>query len=91
MVDSTFAPDDAMSEDAEVLVVFVEENNNSLLGLDVSGNEDWEAGLSFFGVEGKTKIVEPEGYEAIRDDGTDCSCSRMSYREWLEKKVTGHS
>jgi hypothetical protein len=34
-IDTALAADDAVREDAEVLVVLIEENNESFLGLDV--------------------------------------------------------
>jgi hypothetical protein len=79
LVDSAFAADDAVREDAEVLIVFVEEDDDSLFGLDVGGDEDWEVGLGFFGVEGQTNLVETERGEAIGDDGADCFCLEVSY------------
>jgi hypothetical protein len=78
-IDPTSAADDAMSEYAEVLIVLVEEDDDSLLSLDVGGDEDGEVGLGFFGTEGETDLVEVEGSEAVGNDVADCFCEEVSF------------
>lgn len=73
-IDSTLAADNAVGEDAEVLVVFIEENDNSLLHADVGRDEDRDMGIVFLGIERETELGEVEGSEAVGNDSANCFC-----------------
>ena len=79
-IDSALAADDAVREDAEILVVLVEEDDDAFLGLNICRNEDWDIGIGFFGIEGESDLGEAEGGEAVRDDSADCFCLKL--RDW---------
>jgi hypothetical protein len=55
-IDSSFAADDTVGEDSEVLIVLVEEDDDPLLSLEVGGHEDGEVWFIFFPVERKTDL-----------------------------------
>jgi hypothetical protein len=78
-VDTAFTADNAVGEDAEVLVVFVEEDDNSLRRLDVGRDEDRDMGIGFLGIEGKTDLGEVEGSEAVGDDSANRFCEDVRF------------
>lgn len=61
-----------MGEDAEVLGVFIEEDYNTFLALQIGGYEDGEAGGSWWGVEGEEDLFKTMVDETVTDYGTDC-------------------
>lgn len=63
-----------MGEDTKVILVLVEENDDSFLGLEIGGNEDGDIGGGFWGVEGEAYFGEVVGGEAIGDNFADCFC-----------------
>lgn len=75
-VDSAWAADDAVGEDAEVIFVLIEEYDDAFLGLDVGRDEDREVWGCFCGVEWEAGFGEAEGGETVGDDVSDCFCWR---------------
>lgn len=74
-IDSILAADDSVREYSEILVTLVEEDDDSFLGVDVGGDEDWDMGFGLRGIEGKADFVEAEGSEAVGDEGADYFCT----------------
>lgn len=60
-----------MGKDTEILVVFVEEDDDPLLGLEVGGDKDGQVWFSFASAEGKSDDLKAKVDEAIGDDTAD--------------------
>lgn len=58
--------------------MFVEENDDLLLLLEVGRDEDWQVGLDFFGAKWKADIDESKTFEAFVDNTANSICDNVS-------------
>lgn len=92
LVYSTWATDDAVREDTEVLRVLIEEYNDAFLFLEVGGDEYGDIGLGFLGSKGKANLLQTKVFEAAIDGLAEGFCLMLeaytamvavSYRSFL--------
>ena len=90
-IDPVLAADDSVRKYSEILVMLVEEDHDSFLGVDVGGDEDWDMAFGLSSIEGKADFVEAEKDEAVGDEGADYFCTMSVSQRDLQGLRTGHS
>ena len=73
LVNSSLASDDTMSEDAKILGMFVEEDNDSFLVLEVGGDEDGDMRFGLPCAEGQPNLFKADILETLSYDFADCT------------------
>lgn len=71
LVDATRAADDAVREDAELLVALAEDDYDAGLGLDVLAQENGQVRLGGLGAEGQDDFLQALGLEALVNEQLD--------------------
>lgn len=71
LINPSLASNDTMCEDTEVLCMFVEEDDHSLLVLDVLGDEDGDIGFGFLCAKGKSNLLEAKVLKTLSNEFAD--------------------
>jgi hypothetical protein len=71
LINASLASNNTMCEDAEVLRMFVEEDDHSLLVIEVGGDEDGNVGLAFLRAKGESDLFEAKVLETLSYEFTD--------------------
>jgi len=65
LINASLTSNDTMCEDPKVLCMFVEENDHSLLVIEVGGDEDGNVGLAFLCAKGESDLFEAKVLETL--------------------------
>ena len=66
-IETLLTADDAVGEDAEVLVALADVDDGTLGGREVRGDKDGDVGGGFGGVKWEAESLEADGVETVED------------------------
>ena len=68
-----FLPNDSPAQDPRLCIAFAEDDNDSVLGRNVLGDENGDVGFSFACAERKSDSIKAQVAQTVLDDVSDGS------------------